>query len=70
MQPGNQKQTNPQPAPKGQNHDPVASGPNSVPNTKPAEPSRTVPGHPPQVKTIRTGHRKETTGRYLLIFHP
>lgn len=35
-------------------------------------PTRTVPGHPaPQKdKTTVLGAEKETTGRYLLIFHP
>jgi hypothetical protein len=49
-------------------HGPVASGPNSVPNTKNRlTPTRTVPRHS---KSIRTRDRKEPTGRYLLIFHP
>jgi hypothetical protein len=65
--PGNQKQTNPETLIP----DPVASGPNSVPNTKP-------PLHPPapfqdplhKGSTSVLGAGKRTGGRYLLIFHP
>jgi hypothetical protein len=51
---------------------PVASGPNSVPNTKPHEP-RPAPfqdDNPPKREPVRTRHRTKPRGRYLLIFHP
>jgi hypothetical protein len=51
---------------RDKNPGPVASGPNSVPNTKPPPHPATVPG--PQ--GIRTRRQKHKDSRYLLIFHP
>lgn len=59
---------------------PVASGPNSVPNTThnqtPANfPQHTPPAHPSNRRNtpkahIRTRHQRPETGTYSLIFHP
>jgi hypothetical protein len=51
--------------------DPVASGPNSVPNTKPHIRTPHRSKTPALQRTgIRTGRGKQTRGRYSLIFHP
>ena len=54
-------------------HGPVASGPNSVPNTKPliTSPAPFQDHRASKGSTgDRTGCRRRTGGRYLLIFHP
>ena len=56
------------PAPPG----PVASGPNSVPNTTQRYLPANVPGpcQPRREKSVRTSCRRVPPGTYLLIFHP
>ena len=60
--------------PKGKQHilaGPVASGPNSVPNTTQRIVPACVPGHrTPKGKDIRTSCRHVPPGTYPLIFHP
>jgi len=60
--------------PKNMSHGPVASGPNSVPNTTRRYRSGSVPGPPPfseeKGKGVRTNNRPVPPGTYPLIFHP
>ena len=48
---------------------PVASGPNSVPNTTQQTRPPNVPGPTPK-RSVRTSKRSVPPGTYLLIFHP
>jgi len=74
LQPGNQKHTNPQPPPQegARHHGPVASGPNSVPNTKPPIPHQ-HPSRNPHKGRNRTKHRKRPAAAirwYSTLEHP